>query len=216
VKVEDDVVLRLYRDEAERWKTQERRRVEELVVRDESGAPEARRAAAAALAQALAGGETLAAAAARLGEAVAGPVDLGWVTRGELAPALDAAVWALPAAGVSPPVEGRGGLHVLRVVEIDPARVRPFEEVRDEIRAQEGQRRFELATREFLADLERQAFVVETVPAEAEGWREALPASAEAQALGAFAPQRLPAPEATPAPPEVEPSEAPPAPPPPG
>lgn len=193
VKVEDDVVLRLYRDSQERWRTAERRRVEELVVRDDASLGAAERAALAAeLAAAVAGGEAMAAAIERLGGgAVAGPIDLGWVVEGELAPELDAAVQALTPGTVSAPVAGRGGLHVLRVVELDPATLRPFDEVKDQIRAEEGQVRFEAATRKFLTDLERTAYVVESLPEEAVGYRTLAPADTEAEdALAAFAPVR--------------------------
>ena len=218
VKVEDDVVLRLYRDQAERWKTAERRRIEEAVVREDSGRSAAeRRALADELARAIAGGEAMAAAVERLGAgAVSGPVDLGWVVKGELAPALDAAIWPLGAGQVSAPVEGRGGLHVLRVAEVDLAKSRPFDEVKDEIRSEEGQRRFETETRKFLADLERQAYVVENIPEDAVGYREALPEDPEASGvLGEFAPVRgqaaapALAPPATAPPPVVAPPPAP-------
>jgi peptidyl-prolyl cis-trans isomerase C len=208
VKVEDDVVLRLYRDQAERWKTAERRRIEEAVVREDSGrSATERQALADELARAIAGGEAMAAAIERLGAgAVSGPVDLGWVVKGELAPALDAAIWPLGAGQVSAPVEGRGGLHVLRVAEVDLAKSRPFDEVKDEIRSEEGQRRFETETRKFLADLERQAYVVENIPEDAVGYRESLPEDPEAAGvLGEFAPVRgqaaapEPAPTAAPA-----------------
>jgi len=193
VKVEDDVLLRLYRDNAARYKSAERRRVEELVVREDSGkTAEERRALAEELAKAIAGGESMAAAIERLGGgAVAGPIDLGWVVAGELAGALDQAVWHLGAGQVSAAVEGRGGVHVLRVAEVDAAKSRPFDEVKDEIRAEEGQRRYEKAAREFLAELERTAYVVENVPEEAAGYREAPPENPEtAGVLGEFAPRR--------------------------
>lgn len=217
IKVEDDVVLRLYRDGGDRWKTEERRQIEELVVREDSGkSPEERRALAAELARAVAGGETMAQAIERLGGgAVAGPIDLGWVVRGELAEGLDAAAWPLAAGQVSAPVEGRGGLHVLRVVAVEPAKNRPFDEVKDQIRAEEGQRRFETETRKFLAELERRAYVVENVPDDAQGFRDALPADPEATGvLGEFAPVRgETAPAAAPAETPVEtpaaPAEAP-------
>jgi parvulin-like peptidyl-prolyl isomerase len=216
VKVEDDVLLRLYRDNVDRYKTVERRRVEELVVREDSGkSAEERRALAEELARAIAGGEAMAAAIEKLGGgAVAGPIDLGWVVEGELADALDKAVWHLGAGQVSAPVEGRGGFHVLRVAEVEAAKNRPFDEVKEEIRAEEGQRRFEKAARDFLAELERTAYVVENVPEEAKGYRDELPQDPEAAGvLGEFAPRRgeggsapaapapTPAPTPAPAPP---------------
>ncbi len=210
VKVEDDVLLRLYRDNAGRYQTAERRRVEELVVREDSGrSAEERRALAEELARAIGGGEAMSAAIARLGaDAVAGPIDLGWVVAGELADVLDRAVWHLGAGQVSAPVEGRGGLHVLRVAEVEAAKTRPFEEVKEEIRAEEGQRGFEQAARDFLAELERTAYVVENVPEEAKGYRDALPEDPEAAGvLGEFAPRRGATPGPAPAS-GTEPAEA--------
>ncbi len=206
VTVEDDVLLRLYRDQAERFRTPARRRVEELVV-VESAAPDAgqRRVIAEDLRRALEGGESMAAVAERVGaDVVAGPIDLGWVVAGELAPELDRVVQALEPGAVSEPVEARAGVHLLVVREVRPAGTRPFDEVKETLRVEESRRLFEEKTRELLADLERKAYVVENLPEEAVGYRTALPENPEAAgALGSFAPARAgeaPPPAAEPAP----------------
>ncbi|MEO8198295.1 MAG: peptidyl-prolyl cis-trans isomerase, partial [Thermoanaerobaculia bacterium] len=143
----------------------------------------------------LAGGEAMADVVARLGGGDAtGPVDLGWVQAGELAPALEAAVAGLVAGAVSSPVEARGGLHLLQVLERSESTIRPFFEVKDELGAKEQSKRFEEKMRTYLADLEDHAYLVEDIPPEAVGYREVTGDTAN-DPLAAFAPKRAPAPK---------------------
>lgn len=211
VKVEDDVLLRIYRDSPDRWRKPERRLVEELVV-IESAAPEAtqRMVIATDLLRALRGGESMKAVAERVGpDVVAGPIELGWVRTGELAAELDRVVQALEPGAISEPVEVRAGIHLVNLKEIEPAGLKPFEEVKETIRVEESRRLFEQETRNFLQDLERKAYVVESVPEEAAGFRTATLANPEAAGvLADFAPESAransaepvaaPAPEAPP------------------
>jgi parvulin-like peptidyl-prolyl isomerase len=177
VAVSDEDAARYWREHPDEFRVGEQRQVEEVIVLDDSpldaGGREAlgrdiaaRAAAGATLADAI--------AAAGAGEGtVSDVVDLGWVERGALAAELDAAVFALEGPGTGGPVPGRGGLHVLRVVEIRPASVRPIEEVRDQIVAKLSGQRFEAATRSFLDTQAAVAYVVENLPEEALGYREA-------------------------------------------
>jgi peptidyl-prolyl cis-trans isomerase D len=60
--------------------------------------------------------------------------DLGLVEReGQLAAALEAAVFALAPGTVGGPVQSPAGFHLLRVDELRPARTAPFEEVRRDL-----------------------------------------------------------------------------------
>lgn len=190
VKVEDDTLLRLYRDSPERWRTPERRRVEELVVL-EGAAPDAeqRMVIAEDLLRSLRAGESMQSIADRVGaDAVAGPIDLGWVRAGELAPELDRVVQSLEAGGISDPVVVRTGVHLVALKEIEPAGLKPFDEVKETIRVEESRRLFEEKTKGFLDDLERNAYLVESVPEEAEGYRTAVLENPEAKGvLGEFA-----------------------------
>ena len=62
-------------------------------------------------------------------------IDLGLVARqGGLPPAVAEAAFALPEGGVSAPVASRVGTALVRVVKIEPERVRPFEEAAAEIK----------------------------------------------------------------------------------
>jgi parvulin-like peptidyl-prolyl isomerase len=211
ITIDDDWLQRVYRERADEFRVPARAKVQEIVIPAEKLSGEAARKVAEAMRAALAGGEAMADVVARLGGGDAtGPVDLGWVEKGELAPALEAAVAGLVAGAVSSPVEARGGLHLLQVVERTESTLRPFSEVKGELAAAEQASRFEEAMKTYLADLERKAYLVENPPAEAVGYREAL-RDTDADPLAAFAPQRAPAP--SPAPPVLEPTPAPPVPP---
>lgn len=58
--------------------------------------------------------------------------DLGFFGKGKMVPQFEEAAFALTKTGeISPLVKTRFGYHVIRLVERKPARLRPFEEVRD-------------------------------------------------------------------------------------
>jgi parvulin-like peptidyl-prolyl isomerase len=98
-------------------------------------------------------------------------VDLGWVERDELDPTLAAAGWDLEIGGVSEPVAGRGGRHVLQLVERRAESVRPFEEVKEAIETRERQRRTGEVYQDYLKEVEGRAYVHMQLPPEAEGFR---------------------------------------------
>jgi peptidyl-prolyl cis-trans isomerase D len=104
----------------------ERRRVQQIPFKDP--------AAAAAAAKAIAGGKSFMDAAKEAG-ATEADVDLGLVARPSLLDqAIGNAAFSLPLNQVSEPVKGRFATVLLRVTEIQPAKVRTFEEMRQEVR----------------------------------------------------------------------------------
>jgi peptidyl-prolyl cis-trans isomerase D len=60
--------------------------------------------------------------------------DLGFFGRGKMVPAFDAAAFALEKGTVSDIVETDFGYHLIQVYDRKPAGIRPFDEVKDEIR----------------------------------------------------------------------------------
>lgn len=199
VQVDDEWLQRAYRERQEEFRIPAKAKVQEVVIPAEKLSGEKAREVAEAMRAAIAGGESMADVVARLGGGDAtGPVDLGWVEAGELAPALEAAVAGLVAGGVSSPVEARGGLHLLQVLERTESTLRPFAEVRDELGTKEQSRRFEEEMRKYLARLEEQAYLLENTPPEAVGYREVTGDTAN-DPLAAFAPKRAPAPKTPPA-----------------
>ncbi len=200
IDVDDEALQRIYRANQEDYRIPAKVRVQEIVIPGEKLTGESARQVAESMRSALSAGEAMADVVARLGGGDAtGPVDLGWVEEGELAPALEAAVAGLVAGAVSSPVEARGGLHLLQVVERSESTLRPFSEVKDELAGEEQGRRFQEEMRTYLADLEAKSYLVEHTPAEAVGYREVAREDAN-DPLAAFASKRTVAPPATVAP----------------
>jgi parvulin-like peptidyl-prolyl isomerase len=173
VKVDDEEIARYWREHPEEFTRPERRRVAEAVVRETGPKPPAeRRALASRIRDALVAGGSIAewVAAEGLGDEVL-VLDHGWIVRGELEPTLDAAVWELDAGGVAGPLDGRGGLHVVHLLEIEPAAVRPLEDVREAITGKLRDEEFVERSAEMVDQLSRTAFIVENVPPDAVGYR---------------------------------------------
>lgn len=195
VKVDEEVVLRYYRERPTEFVVPERVQVRELVV-TEAGVPDAaaRAAVAAELRARIAHGEAMAdvvAAHPRPGE-ISAVVDLGWMGKGELSSTLETAVWGLAPGEVTAPIEGRGGLHVMQLVAREAAHRQPFADVRAEIENRERDRIYERESRRYLADLAAKAFVSENLPPGTEGYR-ALTPPAERDLLDLPAPSEPPA-----------------------
>lgn len=66
---------------------------------------------------------------------------LGAVERGVMDPAFEQTAFGLPAGQLSEPVRTAFGFHLIKVDEIIPAQVKPFEEVRDQIRTELAKQR---------------------------------------------------------------------------
>ncbi len=197
IKVDEEAVQRFYREHVEEFRIPERIELQELVVREQARPDaEALAALAAQIRDRLAAGEAIAdvaASHAASGE-TSGLVELGWVQRGELDAALEGAAWALEPGEVSAPIPARGGLHILRVVAREPARVRPLQEVRERIEMIEENRQYEQEMKRYLAELTARAYIAENLPSDAVGYRELAP-PAEVDLLAP-----IPRPEATPEP----------------
>jgi parvulin-like peptidyl-prolyl isomerase len=176
IEVDEEVLRRYYRDHPEDFTLPEKLRLREVVVLEDGPLPEGeRRELARALRAEILGGRPLAQVAeerAARGE-TSGAIELGWVAPGDLDTDLEQAVWDLEVGQVTEPVEGRGGLHMLEVLERQEAELRPFVEVVEQIRGRERQRRFAEAYREYLETLEKQAFIVADPPPEAANFRRA-------------------------------------------
>jgi len=174
IKIDDEDVARYWREHPEMFDVPERRKVEEVVVRDTAGTSEERTALANALRDLLVEGKSIAEAVEAKGAAETTLVlDHDWIERGALDAALEPTVWGLDAGGVGGPIPGRGGLHVLRVLEIQPSKVRPLDEVRAEITNRLEGERYDTESAKYLDELASKAFVVEHVPDDAIGYRTA-------------------------------------------
>jgi parvulin-like peptidyl-prolyl isomerase len=85
--------------------------------------------------------------------------DLGWVSRGELLPEIDAVVFALSVNAVSEPIATKFGWHLVKVLEKSPVAYRPFSEVRAEILKHEQETQFQKRLAEYVEKLKRDAVI---------------------------------------------------------
>ena len=171
IKLEEEDLRRYYRKNIEQFRQPEQVHLREVVVLDAGGlaTAEERARAAAEIRQAVVGGKPLADAIAEMQQKgfTSNVIDLGWVTPGDLDPALEAAAWKLQPNAVSEPVAGRGGLHLLQMVERRESRVPPFAEVANAIQEREAERVYDEEFTEYMAELEKRSLIVANPPQEA-------------------------------------------------
>ncbi len=157
VDLSDDALRLAYEREKETWAIPEKVRVAEVLINPGPGAEEKAREAV-----------TVAKGGAKFEDVVVrfsdGPTrskggDMGTVGKGELAAALDAVAFSLPAGAISDPIETRSGWHVLKIVEKVPATFRPYSEVKADILKKEQETQFQKKLAEYLEKLEREAVI---------------------------------------------------------
>ena len=139
-----DAALRRYYDShQEAFRTGARRKAHHIVVAT-------RAEAEAALAEVKAGAPFADVAAARNTDASRSRSgDLGWVSRGVMVKAFDDALFGLAKPGQTSGVVQTGfGFHLIRLDEIDPGQLLPFDTVKDRVR--------DVAREEALARLKRE------------------------------------------------------------
>jgi parvulin-like peptidyl-prolyl isomerase len=178
IKLDEDDLRRIYQRDREQFKQPEQVQLREIVVLEEGGLPtaEERQQLAAQIRATVAGGKPLADAVAQTSGKgqTSGVIEVGWVTPGDLDPGLEAAVWKLAPGAVSEPVPGRGGLHVLQVVDRKEARVPVFSEVQEQIRQREQRLKMQDEIGRYMAELEKKSLIVTEPPAGAENFRRQL------------------------------------------
>jgi parvulin-like peptidyl-prolyl isomerase len=178
IKLDEDDLRRIYQRDREQFKQPEQVQLREIVVLEEGGLPTAgeRQALAAQIRQAVSsgsGGKSLADAVAETSGKgqTSGVIEVGWVTPGDLDPNLEAAVWKLAPGAVSEPVPGRGGLHVLQVVDRKEARIPAFAEVQEQLRMREQRLKMQDEIGLYMAELEKKSLIVTEPPPGAENFR---------------------------------------------
>lgn len=178
VDLEEEDLRRYYRKNIEQFRQPEQVHLREVVVLEEGGLPTAdeRARLAAEIRQAAAGGKPLAEAIAEHQPkgVTSNVIDLGWVTTGDLDPGLEAAAWKLAPGAVSEPVAGRGGLHLLQMVERRESRLPAFSEVSQQIQEREQERAYSEEFAKYMAEIEKKSLIVAEPPQEAAGFRRLL------------------------------------------
>ena len=141
--VSDEDVRRAYESEQARFGQPERRKVRHILLPVPADADAAKAQAVLEEIQAVRGrilggepfDEVAKAVSQDPGSATQGG-DLGEIEQGIMDPAFDQAAFSLAAAELSEPVRSRFGYHLIEVQEIIPARVKPFDEVQESLRAE--------------------------------------------------------------------------------
>ena len=82
------------------------------------------------------------------------------VLRRLLGPTLTDAVLAMKVGDISPPLQSPAGYHILRLVELQPEQILPYETIKQEVKAEYFRRGRDEALQHYLDDLRRQATIV--------------------------------------------------------
>jgi peptidyl-prolyl cis-trans isomerase D len=61
--------------------------------------------------------------------------DLGWIVKGQTVPEFEKAAFTLPKGSISDLVKTQYGFHILKIIDKESAHTKPFDEVKDSIRA---------------------------------------------------------------------------------
>jgi parvulin-like peptidyl-prolyl isomerase len=152
-----------YDREKEHYRLPERARLREIVILKPSNvaAVDAARQHAeqlAAQARANADFALLATTASESGTKSKGG-DLGEVTRGELLPDLDKAVFNANSGAVIGPIETKSGWHILKVEQRLPSEVPAFESIKDKIRKDAGEDAWQRDYKAYIERLRKEAFI---------------------------------------------------------
>ena len=149
-EIGDEELLRLYEEDQSRFGRAEQRSVRHLLVTVPQDADDASAQAVEAQVQAireriLAGeafDEVARSESQDPGSASEGG-SLGTIEQGIMDPVFDSVAFALPEGELSQPVRTRFGYHLIEVTGIIPAAVKPFDEVKEELRAEVSRQRAE-------------------------------------------------------------------------
>jgi len=164
----DEALRKTYNENAAQFQVGERAKVSHMLFRDKARAEEMyRRAKAGEPFEAL-----MKEVGTRDGEVAA---DLGDIERGNFVKEFEAASFSAAPGSVAGPVKTTYGWHVIKVYERKPAGVRPFEEVKPQLLAEQRERAQRDAFEALIADLRKQSSVRVLVKME-EGAAKAAPA----------------------------------------
>lgn len=148
----DEALRKAYGENAAQFQVGERAKVSHMLFRDKARAEEMyRRAKAGEPFEAL-----MKEVGTRDGEVAA---DLGDIERGNFVKEFEAASFSADPGSVVGPVKTTYGWHVIKVYERKPAGVRPFEEVKPQLLAEQRERAQRDAFEVLIADLRKQSSV---------------------------------------------------------
>jgi peptidyl-prolyl cis-trans isomerase D len=139
-QVTEEDLRNLYEEQKGSYTSEERRKVSHILVAvDSEGGEAAEQAALTKMSQIqdrLAKGEDFAKVAKETSDdplSAQNGGDLGFITKGAMEQNFADAAFALKQGELSKPVKTSFGYHLIKVTELSPAMIKPFEEVKDEL-----------------------------------------------------------------------------------
>jgi parvulin-like peptidyl-prolyl isomerase len=188
VKVDEEDLRRYYRKNLEQFRQPEQVELREVVVLEEGGAAtaEERQRIASEIRAQVAAGKSLADAVSAYSQkgVTSNVIDLGWVSPGDLDKNLETAIWKLPKGSIGEPVQARGGLHLVQMVDRRESRIPPFSEVQAQIQQREEERVFREEIAKYMVELEKKSLIVANPPQDAANFRRRLASSAMEEDAG--------------------------------
>jgi len=143
IMVDDAEIQAAYDEHKEQYVQPETRHARHILVKLPQGADESARKVAGAkidnILQQLKAGKSFDKLAEQFSDDKATARhggDIGFVARGPGGAAFDAALFSLQKGAISNVVETRFGLHIIKLIDINPERTQPLDEVRDALRKQ--------------------------------------------------------------------------------
>jgi peptidyl-prolyl cis-trans isomerase D len=139
VQVTEADLRNLYEEQKASFGTEERRKVSHILIpveKPDEAADKAALAKIAGIRERLVKGEDFAKVAKEVsGDSVSAKQggDLGFISKGAMEESFAKAAFALNQGDLSEPVKTSFGYHLIKVTELVPARVKSFEEVKDEL-----------------------------------------------------------------------------------
>ena len=164
INLNDDAIRTEYeRVKEEKYAVAEKARVAEILVRFDASDPAAKDAARTAIDAArgrIVAGTPFSdvAKSVSVGPARDRGGDLGVVSKGDLTPELDAAIFGGTEA-LTAPIELKGGWAILSVTERQKASFRPFDDVKEEIRKKLSEEIYDKKFNDYLKGLRKSAVV---------------------------------------------------------
>jgi peptidyl-prolyl cis-trans isomerase D len=142
IRVPEEQLRQMYMQQQDRFRTEERVRARHILIKTidkpQNEIPALEKKAQDLLKQLRSGADF--AELARKNSEDPGSAskggDLDWITRGQTVPEFEKAAFSLKPKEISDIVKTQYGFHIIQVLEHQQARVRPFEEVREELAAE--------------------------------------------------------------------------------
>jgi len=85
--------------------------------------------------------------------------ELGWFERGSISPEWEQVVFAMEKGDVRGPVSGPQGLHVFNVTDIKRTDMKPFDQLKEQIRGELTRREMDKQTTQWLDELRKRAYI---------------------------------------------------------